>query len=701
MAQAAINDIDATLGETARVAADPNTKSFEPLTPSKIDDYRKRLGAYWRQARQTANSTNDYSDLRAMGKVQDAFDQIVSDAMKRKRLFNGNATQISQAWDDARAAHSALRQTFSPQGKGDTVGPVMAKIVGQRKGQAAPANQIQSWTTGQGGTPVLVGRRLQQIFGHTSPEIGSIKQSLFSQAVDPVEGMPALAPEKIADNLDKLRASELGRTYFSPQELARMRQHAIDLRNSVAEPRAKTDVVGAAIEKINGEGGQPWTTAELKGKMFGRDGMGDDPLGVKLAQHIKDTEGENSDAFRAAQRGQLSALLRGGEGRAGFDPEEISGRIRQFLSNKNMAETLFTQDQRDTLARYADRLDDHAGRAAAFEKANQTPGTNNPVERAIARITGRDGKPPATAQETVNMLMNRGSAADKTLGVNLARRLKTELTPEQFAGVKQGLFRRVIETGPDNSSPRIVKRIDDLLKHSPELVKEMYSPDDIAMMRAYQDMHRKLTVPQAGAQWSNHPAYLQKALRAITGFVAGSLAWHAGVPGEVAAGIGYGAARLQQGIGDARRAKEIARLMPIAGQQMAEYQKALAAAQRTRLGPYQKRAALAASSLQTTLGSMGLDLRALQGPGLAGAEQQQNQQDVPGKPPEKKHGGGVTQHDDATHHGSVGDSRQSKPETHPVITGARLAPDGEYYLRDPNRPGKYLKVVERGRSAAA
>jgi hypothetical protein len=29
----------------------------------------------------------------------------------------------------------------------------------------------------------------------------------------------------------------------------------------------------------------------------------------------------------------------------------------------------------------------------------------------------------------------------------------------------------------------------------------------------------------------------------------------------------------------------------------------------------------------------------------------------------------------------------------PPVAGARLAPDGNHYVADPNRPGKYLKVV--------
>lgn len=702
----AIDDLDKVLGEPARVAADPDTKSFAPFTPSTIDDVRKRLNAYWRAANNTARATNDYSDVAGMSRVVDAFDDVVSQALKRKRLFDGDGRQIGQAWDDALAAHADLRKTFSPQGKGDTVGPVMNKIVGQREGQAAPANQIDQWTTGSGATPVLVGRRLQSIFGPNSPEIGAIKQSLWSKAVEPPEGMSALPPEKIADNIDKLRASELARTHFTPDELGRMRQHAIDLRNSVPAPAAKTDVVGSAIGKINGVGGQPWTPAELSGTLFGKSGTGDNPLGVKLAQHVKTTYGEDSDAFRALQSGQISSLTRATEGRAGFDPQAISSDIKEFLDGRGrpMAETLYTPEQQATLRTYADKLDDYAKRTAP-------PGKTDPVEQAIARITGRDGKPPATAREVTSMLLNRSSAADRMQAVNLAKRLKETLSPEQFAAVKQGLFRQIIEPGPkenaaDWGSPRIVKRISDLFNNAPELTKAVFDPEDIKMIREYQRLHQKLTVPQAGAQWSNNAPLINRVGKSVAYLIGATLGHYAGMGmplvGEAA---GLAAVRGLDKMGQQREARRIATLMPMVGERMQRYQQAVDAAQRTRLPQYETRMALAGTQLTNALKPLGIDFNrlAVQGPGVAGA-QDQNQQQVPRVPSQQKNGGGVDGVQPRAHGGKVGRDllKDAKPKEHPVVKGARLAPDGSYYLNDPNRPGRYLKVIERnGRRSAA
>jgi hypothetical protein len=39
-----------------------------------------------------------------------------------------------------------------------------------------------------------------------------------------------------------------------------------------------------------------------------------------------------------------------------------------------------------------------------------------------------------------------------------------------------------------------------------------------------------------------------------------------------------------------------------------------------------------------------------------------------------------------------GEGQQQAPDSQPPIEGARQAKDGNWYVEDPNRPGKYLKV---------
>jgi len=46
---------------------------------------------------------------------------------------------------------------------------------------------------------------------------------------------------------------------------------------------------------------------------------------------------------------------------------------------------------------------------------------------------------------------------------------------------------------------------------------------------------------------------------------------------------------------------------------------------------------------------------------------------------------------------SAGDTEatpEPAPEEHPDVPGSRKAPDGNFYVNDPNRSGKFLRVVE-------
>ena len=710
----AIDDLDRSLGEPARVAADPDTQSFAPFTPSRINDVRKKLNAYWRAANNTARSTNDYSDLAGMNRVIDSFDGIVDNALKRKRLFDGNGRQISQAWDDANAAHANLRKTFSRQGSGDVVGPVMNKIVGAREGQAMPANQITQVTQGSGGTPVLVGRRLQDIFGPTSPEIGALKQGLWSKAVEPPEGVAPFTPEKVADNIHNLASSELGRTHFTPEELQRMRQHANDTRASVVAPKPATDVVGKAIDKINGVGGQPWTSEELRGHLFGRDGTGPTPLGEKLTQHVKDTYGDNSPEFQAIQRGQISSLTRVPQGRAGFDPQGIAGDVRSFLENKTAADRLYSPEQQDKLRQYADRLDNHATQSEAKLKdleARTKIAPGDSVEKTIARITGRDGGPGASPMEVASTILGK---ADKTESLGVIRRLKQIMPPEKFAAIKQAIFRQTVEPGPTENkvnwgSNNIVTKIGNLFNKAPDLVNEVFSPEDQKMIKAFQEMHRKISTPQEGVNWSNNPTWSNRMMkRAIYGVgqIIGSIVggavgsafgpWGAAagaLTGE-AAGVGLGLRYAKKA--DVKMAKEISRLLPDIGQKAKDYQKALAAYQRSQQPYYKTKMITSGAAFNNALRPLGVSLGNIYG--AAAAQDDKNKNTGPQN--QKRNGGGV-QPQTRAHGGTVGDSAPAKPSLHPVIHGARLAPDGRYYLPDASRPGKYLRVIERGRQHTA
>ena len=650
MAVAAVQDMDRTLGAAAKNALSPDTKVYKPFTPAAVDDIRKRLVSFQRQANSAAQATRDYSDVRAMARVKDAFDDIVSNALQNPEMFSGDGQAVADAINNARGLHSELRAGFSRQGAGDKVGPIMQQIIGQYEGQAAPPNQISQWLYGTGQTPVMIARRMVSLFGADSPEVAALKQGLFSYITERPEGVTAWGPEQVADRIYDFingRGRTLTQTYLSPSEQTRLRTYADNLRTSVAPPQAPTDIVARALSRINGVGGQGATSAELADTLFGRAGTGENPLGAKLAQHVRDTYGADSEPFMAMRQGMFSRLVRSEDGRLGFDPETIADQIKEFLTGRGRptANILFSPEERTQLNRYADALRAHAERVAA---------PDNDVDRAIAKIVGRNGE-PATAREIADLLYSRSIARDRNLSVNLARRLKNEFgeSSPQWSAVKQGLFRQLAEPGEgmtDWGPGKIAQRLNKFLHvDGKEMSEAMFSPEERTLMQNYADLMRKIEVPQAGANWSNTATFMAKTMNNLggkIGMIVGAAIGRAVLPFApigLSEGLGAVAAGAAGKVAQKIQARTIAKQMPLVAEQMKRWQRAVEAADRANTPPSQALATIATLNLSRALAPLGLNLRSLaqQGPGTAqGAP---NQDSVPRPPPQQKDGGAVDQ----------------------------------------------------------
>jgi hypothetical protein len=85
---------------------------------------------------------------------------------------------------------------------------------------------------------------------------------------------------------------------------------------------------------------------------------------------------------------------------------------------------VFDAGERGRLARYADRL------------RGTVPAANEPgaVAAAIRRYSGADGAPPASINQIVNDLMGASGKGNGRLSVQLAARLKQDLSPDAWNG---------------------------------------------------------------------------------------------------------------------------------------------------------------------------------------------------------------------------------------------------------------------------
>jgi hypothetical protein len=537
-----LNGITQQRGENGRII--PRSG---PLDAAAVDDARKRLNAYLRMAQQRGQTTGQWADASAMRDVIAEFDKEVEDAI-RSGKFIGNGQNALGAMERARGLFSNYRKTFTRQGAGDQVGPAMESIVGRHEGQAAAPETVAKMVTSGAKAP-LIGRRLVDLFGQDSPEVGAIRQGLLSQMTRDASGA-ALPADKAAGNIESmLRGSSLRDVYFTPEHQEALAQHARDLRGTIQAPRAATDVVTPAMQRIVGEGGgQAYTPQQVLDLTLGTKGVGQNPVGVQIAQHLKQTAGEQSPAFQALRSAAFERLH-------GADSSETAGNIREYLNGrgKAMADVLHAAPiERQALEDYA------AVHEAAHARSAGPRTTGSKLLEDMKGVTGR--QPTAT---DITAILNPRNGRERA--VELAKSViasEGENSPAHVA-IKQGLWAQALEnkTGPmDVGSKAVISKLQELLHGSGRpLAQAVYSADERALMQSYLDLTRKITPPNGTVNYSNTSSVLMKAFRGGIDSLFGGLGmFHFGPVGVLA---GHAADRSQGAVRDVIRSARMARLL--------------------------------------------------------------------------------------------------------------------------------------------
>ena len=166
----------------------------------------------------------------------------------------------------------------------------------------------------------------------------------------------------------------------------------------------------------------------------------------------------------------------------------------------------------------------------------------------------------------------------------MANRVKSILGAQspEWAGVKQGLFHRLVDAGEgvtDFGPGKVAQRLSKFLgSDGKELSEAIYSSPERALLWRYAELMRSLEVPQAGANWPNTAATLIQKLGGKIGAFMGAMVGHALMPGLGGEVVGVvGASALGRG-GEIMAAKQVAKQMPLVTEQIRKWQKAAARA---------------------------------------------------------------------------------------------------------------------------
>lgn len=276
--------------------------------------------------------------------------------------------------------------------------------------------------------------------------------------------------------------------------------------------------------------------------------------------------------------------------------------------------------------------------AHADYKRTFTPGKNDPVGRVVEKIIGKDANAAAIPNDVADFMYGSSGVNPSSLNVGVANRIKSILGPQspEWAGVKQGLFHRLVDAGEgstDFGPGKVAQRLSKFLgSDGKELSESVFSSSERALLWRYAELMRKLEVPQAGANWSNTATFMARHMQKVgsnMGMLVAAAVAHAVapiLPFGVSEGIGAGLAKATGRAAEQLQARHVAKQMPLVAEQFKEWQKASTRAASNPSRGAKMAANAATTKLAGTLAEIGIDstnLLQFGGADSANPEQQQ------------------------------------------------------------------------------
>jgi len=468
-------------------------------------------------------------------------------------------------------------------------------------GQRAPSaerlpliQREQAALRGQSGAPAQ--QRAQEFFDTQRGQLAKTHDKLM-QSLDPLHGaMPTPAAMVAGSKPKPLKGTVMAETPYEAGEIvSRGLQRNYDMRRKVVSDyykdaeryggeihpdffddigsRIKGDLSGRAAPVIVDDKLTPFANAALRDveEQLATFRMGSGATGVPPRSAIVGVSLTGVNVMRqrlAAFRDSAFASGNAADGRA------TQAVLRAFEDEVHSAvrSAAFAGDPRAVKAWEAARA------AHADVRATFGAGRRDPAGQNVEKILGQRGSAPATANDVIDMIMP-ASVNPSTTHVATANRLKRALgerSPE-WGAVRQGVLSRLTETPPgvkDWGPGKVADRINKFLSgDGRELAEALFTPGQRTQMQRYADLHRKIEIPQAGANWSNTATFLQRTARGVKSWGMGALgagAAHLLMPGAplVAEALGFGlgktvGAKWAQRGAEAAEKQAIAKQLPI------------------------------------------------------------------------------------------------------------------------------------------
>lgn len=286
--------------------------------------------------------------------------------------------------------------------------------------------------------------------------------------------------------------------------------------------RGGSDSVGRAVEKILGRYTDTAATPDQIAQLsYGPENAPGGGQAMQISQRLKSILGETSPEWGAYKKGLLAHV-------EGVDstPAKRADRIENFLrgtKGRGLAEVALSRDERQALGSYANSL------------RGLEPKPLNSVDKAIARLSGADGNPPASSHEIVNMVMGADGSGGN---VNVIQAFKQKLSPESWNALRQGVWQKLTTRGEDTTPfeaqalhARLSRFLNDKGREAGQV---LYTKPERALMKQLAGVYKQMIPVKGTTNPSGTAPMLAKIAKSTQHQLLPLLGFgHGGVPGAM------------------------------------------------------------------------------------------------------------------------------------------------------------------------
>lgn len=425
------------------------------FTPADLEQIRKYIGRQQRMAVTAARQTGDYEDVRAIGRVRDAYDDWAEHITQTPGgLIHGDPQAVLDAQQAARASHAQERATFGRRGPGDVRGTFMGSVIGKFPDQEMSPEKLISQVMGttpggrapENAVPILNHLR-DNVLGAGSQDWRDLKSALVSHLESTKPGEGPIAPDVLANRIEGfLRNARHANAILEPGEIAQLQGVANHARTVAARLGAPpTNTIEHWIGQLSGRGGKMRASGEELMADLLRAGGGD--LAQALHQRLPR---ETMELIKGAMFRKFAGAQP--LGRA-WENQRINTQLANLLNNP-MSSRLFNPSDIERIQNLANihgdlvplpRTTNPAGTAATLMR--MAKGMKSHVLRGVGLAAGGlhgaiAGHVASEAGSRISSKLEESRLRDLFLGRKAVMPRQGEYYPPRFGSLAgHGLFR--------------------------------------------------------------------------------------------------------------------------------------------------------------------------------------------------------------------------------------------------------------------